>query len=261
MAARPCHLRRVEDSWRDADLRQRRLTGTGSPARPRWQPRHRRTSATDRGERSEKPRFQGAIDDVRIYGAVLTPEQVAVVATGASLTEIAAIEPERRTTAQADKLRLAFLDQYASVAIRDAWREVRALEQKRTELWNSFPTVMVMEEMKPRRETFRLIRGAYDNPGDLVSPGVPGGAPAAARGRPGEPSGVCALARRPGSSADRARDDQPFLADVLWDRPGEDGRELRDARGISQPSRAARLAGDVVRRLRNGTSRRYSAGS
>jgi len=32
---------------------------------------------------------------------------------------------------------------------------------------------MVMEEMTPRRETFRLIRGAYDNPGEPVSPDVP----------------------------------------------------------------------------------------
>ena len=32
---------------------------------------------------------------------------------------------------------------------------------------------MVMEEMEPRRDTFRLIRGAYDVPGEKVSPGVP----------------------------------------------------------------------------------------
>ena len=30
-----------------------------------------------------------------------------------------------------------------------------------------------MEEMEPRRDTFRLIRGAYDVPGEKVSPGVP----------------------------------------------------------------------------------------
>ena len=122
---------------------------------------------------SDKPRFQGAIDDVRIYATVLTPEQAAVVATGESITEIAAIVPDQRTTAQSNKIRFCFLDQYAPESIRDAWRKVRELERQREELWDSFPTVMVMEEMQPRRQTFRLIRGAYDNPGDPVSPGVP----------------------------------------------------------------------------------------
>ncbi len=121
---------------------------------------------------SDKPRFQGAIDDVRIYGTVLTPQQTAVVATKESITEIAALAPDQRTPAQTDKIRLCFLDQYAAEDVRDAWRKVRELERQREELWTGFPTVMVMKEMQPRRPTFRLIRGAYDNPGEPVSPGV-----------------------------------------------------------------------------------------
>ena len=122
---------------------------------------------------SSKPRFKGHIDDVRIYDAVLTSDQAAVVATGESLSEIAAIAPDQRTAAQAAKIELAFLDQYAPQEILEARRAVAALERERAELWASFPTVMVMEEMEPRRETFRLNRGAYDNPGEEVFPGVP----------------------------------------------------------------------------------------
>ena len=122
---------------------------------------------------SDKPRFQGAIDDVRIYGTVLTPEQAAVLATEESITEITQIAPDQRSPAQSDKIRLSFLDQYAPERLRGAWRRVRELQREREELWDSFPTVMVMEEMRPRRQTFRLIRGAYDNPGEPVSPGVP----------------------------------------------------------------------------------------
>ena len=122
---------------------------------------------------SSKPRFKGHIDDVRIYDAVLTSDQAAVVATGDSLSEIAAIAPDQRTAAQAAKIELAFLDQYAPQEILEARRAVAALERERAELWASFPTVMVMEEMEPRRETFRLNRGAYDNPGEEVFPGVP----------------------------------------------------------------------------------------
>ena len=36
---------------------------------------------------------------------------------------------------------------------------------------------MVMAEMNPRRETRVLVRGRYDQPGDIVSPGVPGFGP------------------------------------------------------------------------------------
>ena len=122
---------------------------------------------------SDKPRFEGHIDDVRIYTAVLTAEQAAVVATAESISEIAAMSPGDRTAAQREKLQLCFLDQYAPQEIQVAWRDVAALERERDALWESFPTVMVMEEMEPRRPTFRLDRGSYDNPAEPVSPGVP----------------------------------------------------------------------------------------
>ena len=125
------------------------------------------------GSTDSRPRFQGMIDDVRIYTAALTPEQAAVVAIGESLTEIARIAPASRTAGQAEKLRLAFLDQYAAQPVQEAWRKANDLERERAELWDSFPTVMVMEEMEPRRDTFLLIRGAYDVPGERVEPDVP----------------------------------------------------------------------------------------
>lgn len=119
------------------------------------------------------PRFRGLIADVRIYGAVLTPLEAGVVATAESVSDIARVPPHARTAAQSEKIRLAFLDQYAPAPIQQAWRKVVELERQRDQLWNSFPTVMVMEEMAPRRDTFRLIRGAYDAPGEKVTPGVP----------------------------------------------------------------------------------------
>ncbi|MBM62977.1 MAG: hypothetical protein CL484_08530 [Acidobacteria bacterium] len=125
------------------------------------------------GATESRPRFEGMIDDVRVYAKVLTPAEAAVVATAESLSDIARIAPASRTSGQSEKLRLAFLDQYASVEIQDAWRHLKGLERRRAELWDSFPTVMVMEEMDPPKETHRLIRGAYDVPGERVSPGVP----------------------------------------------------------------------------------------
>ena len=122
---------------------------------------------------SDKPRFQGQLDDVRIYGRVLTRPEAAAAAVPESLSEIAALSPDQRSTAQTDKLRLAFLDQYAPPAIQEAGRAVAGLERQRDELWATLPTVMVMEENDDRRPTFRLNRGSYDNPAEEVFPGVP----------------------------------------------------------------------------------------
>ncbi|GIT67557.1 MAG: hypothetical protein Ct9H300mP25_10290 [Acidobacteriota bacterium] len=162
---------------------------------------------------SDKPRFEGHIDDVRIYTTVLTAEQAAVVATVESISEIAAMAPGDRTAAQRDKLYLCFLDQYAPQDVQTAWRDVAALERERDALWESFPTVMVMEEMDPRRPTYRLDRGAYDNPAEPVSPGVPAVLPPLPQDGPGPKPGfgVGAMACRPAASANGPCDSQSFF--------------------------------------------------
>jgi hypothetical protein len=96
-----------------------------------------------------------------------------VLATAEPLSEIARRPVQNRSTGQAGKMRLAFQDQYAPGPIQQAWRSIVELEGQREELWHSLPTVMGMEEMTPPRETFRLIRGAYDTPGEQVTPGTP----------------------------------------------------------------------------------------
>jgi hypothetical protein len=83
---------------------------------------------------SSKLNFQGHIDEVRIYGKVLTPEQAAVVATAETVSDIARVPPEQRTNAQADKLRLSFLNQYAPSEIRGAHKRVTELEREREDL-------------------------------------------------------------------------------------------------------------------------------
>jgi hypothetical protein len=122
---------------------------------------------------SDKPRFQGHIDDLRIYDHVLPPLHAGVVATPEPISDIAALPPAQRSRAQTEKLRLAFSRQYAPTEILAAGRAVRDLERQRDALWASYPTVMVMEEMAERRPTFRLQRGAYDSPAEEVFPGVP----------------------------------------------------------------------------------------
>src|SRR5207249_8331763 len=51
---------------------------------------------------------------------------------------------------------------------------LRKVKQSRDGLNSSVPQVMIMEDMAKPRETFMLIRGAYDKPGAKVVPGLPG---------------------------------------------------------------------------------------
>ncbi len=117
-------------------------------------------------------RFYGLIDEVRVYTEVLSPQEVAVIALTDSVNQIAALTREVRSPSQSDKLQWCFLEQYAPSQIQKPWQQLQDLRRQKRELVRSFPTVMVMHEGKPR-DTFVLVRGAYDKPGEKVLPGVP----------------------------------------------------------------------------------------
>jgi hypothetical protein len=118
-------------------------------------------------------RLRGLVADVRIYDDRLSAEEVELVAARETIRAIVAIPAEQRTAGQARKLRAYFLEQHAPRTIREAHRPVLALRDRKAKLLASFPTTMVMEEMPKPRDTFVLIRGQYDKPGEKVTPGVP----------------------------------------------------------------------------------------
>jgi len=118
-------------------------------------------------------RFDGQIDEVRIYDGVLEAEQVRVLAVAASVGEILRKPPRQRTAAEQEKLQAFFLEQAAPPEIRTAHEVLRTRREDRRKFWEAIPTVMVMEEMPTPRETHVLIRGEYDKKGERVLPGLP----------------------------------------------------------------------------------------
>jgi hypothetical protein len=118
-------------------------------------------------------RFHGAIAVVRIYDAALPAEDAAISALTDTITEIAALTPEKRAPPQTAKVRRYFLEQHAPDPIRQARKELLGLRQQRQQLVESLPTTMVMEEMPKPRDTFVLLRGVYDKHGEKVQPAVP----------------------------------------------------------------------------------------
>jgi hypothetical protein len=118
-------------------------------------------------------RFHGSIDEVRIYRRALSAAEARMLADLTPVTAIAAIAEDKRTAAQADKIRDYFLEHALPVNIAEARRSLMDAQSKRDAFYQSLPTVMVMEEMPVPRETHVLQRGMYDKPGEVVTPKLP----------------------------------------------------------------------------------------
>jgi hypothetical protein len=116
-------------------------------------------------------RFQGSISDVRVYNQALSPEEVAAVSVAQTPGEL--ISLANRTKAQEDKLLLSFLNGAAPQEIKYARTQLESAIAERNRFYDSIPTVMVMQDDPAARKTYVLKRGAYDNHGDEVEPGIP----------------------------------------------------------------------------------------
>lgn len=118
-------------------------------------------------------RFHGLIDDVRVYRRVLHQDEISSLALGEPLNAIAQKPDSTRTPLAQFELRSSFLENSAPADVQDAFKRLSALRRQKTELQATFPTVMVMAERPVRKDTFLLVRGAYNAPGEKVPPGVP----------------------------------------------------------------------------------------
>ncbi len=80
---------------------------------------------------------------------------------------------QERTEQQQTALR-KFYRTDVSTDLREQMGALKQLRAEREQLDKAIPTVMVMQEMEKPRETFVLMRGAYDKQGDKVAANVPG---------------------------------------------------------------------------------------
>ena len=122
-------------------------------------------------------RFEGLIDDARVYSRPLSAEEAAVIAVAETPAQIAALAREDRTPARRRKLLWAFLETPAAGAAAATWTKLRDLRLEREDFLASLPTVMVMEERRDVRPTHFLFRGSFDAPRERVTPGLPAALP------------------------------------------------------------------------------------
>lgn len=137
------------------------------------------TAATDKpfhiGLRQRSLPFRGRIDDLQLVSGNLQLSHIQELMAGKPLTSMATWlrAPIENWTAeqkeQAKQITLQQLDpKYKSLK-----QDLAGKEKERAALVDQFPAVMIMKEMNPRRETFVLNRGQYDQPTEKVDPNVP----------------------------------------------------------------------------------------
>ena len=101
--------------------------------------------------------FKGTIDEVWVYNRVLEPAEMAWLANPS-------LDMAKRS---------AWPEDFAPPEIRDAYRNLLDLREQRAKMVREFPTVMVMEDNPTPPKAHVLLRGAYDKPGEAVTPGLP----------------------------------------------------------------------------------------
>lgn len=131
------------------------------------------------GSRHQEARWTGSLDELVFYRRVLSAEEAQAL-TLEGLLPVIRISRGQRTESQRQDLQRVYKDAFAV----DYLRAEKALAQARQwsdKLLSEIPTTMIMEEMEPPRETYRLVRGDFRNRAERVFPNTPAFLPALAK--------------------------------------------------------------------------------
>jgi hypothetical protein len=125
------------------------------------------------GSRNPGGRLKGIVDDVRVYSRKLSAKEVQALAHSNPIAPILVLPADKRTKEQVATLREYYLaNDDAKYGELLAQRD--KLKAEEAGLHKPLTNVMVMKDMPKPRETFVLLRGAYDSPTkNKVQPGTP----------------------------------------------------------------------------------------
>lgn len=125
------------------------------------------------GNREKGRPFKGAIDDLRIYNAVLDRKDIEDLAIHYPIRAILRGvfgKPSREGNA---RIRDYYLTYASDDQVKGQYETLKRMRKQKEELEKQIQTVMVMSEMPKARETFILGRGDYRNKLEKVSANVP----------------------------------------------------------------------------------------
>ena len=109
----------------------------------------------------------------------------ALAATTADATNLAlvSIPVEQRTAQQSEALKKYFQEHHYP-PLAEARKSLESAKKALEKLEKEIPSAMVMSEMEKPRDTFVMVRGQYDKPGERVTANVPASLPPLPAGSP-----------------------------------------------------------------------------
>ncbi|MFP6602445.1 MAG: DUF1549 domain-containing protein, partial [Pirellulaceae bacterium] len=129
------------------------------------------------GERFRDRGFsQGLVDEFHVFNRQLTPLEVAQLHDGTSLATALSTPLDQLD----DKLRDHLRQYYLPTSDAEYQKQLTAVQQARqqgSKTVDGITEIMVMRERLSPRSTYRLKRGAYDAPQELVTAETPGSLP------------------------------------------------------------------------------------
>jgi hypothetical protein len=135
------------------------------------------------GSRNPGAPFRGVIDEARIYGRALTSAEVERLAGFDTIRQLLAVPADKRSASQQASLNRYYLDN-----VDEPYRQMKTeradWRSKADDLDKTIPTTMVMQEMDHPRVTHVLLRGQYDQLGEVVTPNTPSMLPPMAKNLP-----------------------------------------------------------------------------
>ncbi len=114
----------------------------------------------------------GLVDEFEVYNRQLTSAEIRQLYDGISLKELLETKPQQLIAGQQEELvelELAWND----AEYKQAQRELQSIREQHNRLVDSIAEIMVMKETAQPRQTYFLIRGAYDARGDKVESMTP----------------------------------------------------------------------------------------
>jgi hypothetical protein len=116
--------------------------------------------------------FRGMLDEIRVFSRSLAADEVARLAGGDPIREVALLPRARRTAAQQSELRNYYLENVDAPYVA-LMGEQRRLDRRRAEIERIAPSAMVLAEMKTPRPTHVHLAGRYDLQGEQVTADAP----------------------------------------------------------------------------------------
>jgi len=133
------------------------------------------------GARNGETILKGLVDDFRLYQRLISAEDMRLLALQGYLPILAKSRGNRTEDERKDLERF-----YKEVFAVDYLRSEVALAEARRrkeEFYTNIPTTLIMEEMKPARDTYVMVRGDFRVKGEKVEPGTPAILPPLAAGQ------------------------------------------------------------------------------